>query len=139
MREMSQGPPLRRSLRPRGPVQFGVSVRREPGRTTLTVAGELDILTAPRLSAELATVARRTRGDIVIDLRHALFIDSAGLHILMCARRRLSRTDRRLTVVCDDGPVKRVIELARLEEALGLAAPRDERNDANAAPKVTAR
>lgn len=121
MQRRRSDPPLRRSLRPRGPVQFDLAQHDEPDRIILELAGELDILTAPRLSAELDAIVRRTRADVVIDLRKAVFIDSAGLHILLNIHRRLEGAGRQLRVVCGDGPVKRVIELARLTKTLGVA------------------
>jgi anti-anti-sigma factor len=72
----------------------------------------------PRGCRPNSTRVRRTRDDVVIDLRKAVFIDSAGLHILLNAHRRLARAGRQLRVVCGDGPVKLVIELARLTETL---------------------
>ena len=126
MRGMRKGPPLRRALRPRGPVQFGLSEREQPGATILHLDGELDILTAPKLSAELAAVMRRSTGDVVLDLRDAMFIDSAGLHILLSAHRRFARASRRMSVICGDGPVRQVIELARLTEALGVVSSVEE-------------
>ena len=53
-----------------------------------------------------------------LDLREAQFIDSAGLQFLLLTRRRLLQASRNLTVICDEGPVLRVIELARLIEPL---------------------
>lgn len=112
---------LRGSLRPPGPVHFGITLVREPGLVRLVITGELDILTTPRLATELNGVVRRSvEEDVVVDLRGTQFIDSAGLQILLGTRRRLGRMSRKLTVVCDNGPVRRVIELTRLAEALGL-------------------
>jgi anti-sigma B factor antagonist len=113
-------PPLRRSLRPRGPVRFRVTEHHKAGAHVVRVHGELDILTASKLAAELDSVIRKNDGNVAIDLRHAVFIDSAGLHILMNAHRRLARASRRMWVVCGEGPVRRVIELARLVETLGV-------------------
>ena len=120
MVRLTTDPPLRRSLRPRGPVRFRVSEHRKAGTHVLRVDGELDVLTAPKLAAELYSVIRKNDGNLAIDLRHAVFIDSAGLHILMSAHRRLTRASRRMWVVCGEGPVRRVIELARLVETLGV-------------------
>jgi anti-anti-sigma regulatory factor len=53
------------------------------------------------------------------------FIDSARLQILLGAQRRLARAPRALTVVCPGGPVRRVIELARLIEVLGVVSEPD--------------
>ena len=110
-------------------MQFEVSEHQEAGVEFVHVDGELDLLTAPKLSAELDTVIRHRDGDVVIDLRDAVFIDSAGLHILLNAHRRLIKASRHMSVLCREGPVRRVIELARLVETLGVAS------DLNAPPE----
>jgi anti-anti-sigma factor len=101
-------------------VRFDVAETRHKGATCLEIVGELDVLTVPKLAAELNAVIRRTQEDVIIDLRQAEFIDSAGLQVLLGAQRRLGQAARRLTVICDQGPVRRVIELTRLGEILGL-------------------
>jgi anti-sigma B factor antagonist len=108
------------SLRPRGPVQLAVTTRHDPRVTVVAVKGELDVLTAPRLTTQLDDVVRRGQGDVVIDLRATDFIDSLGLHALLSVQRRLARQARALTIVCDPGPVRRAIELARLTDTLGV-------------------
>lgn len=114
--------PLRGALRPRGPVRFGIEVTDRPKGMAVRIWGEIDVLTTPRLATELGTVVRRSTGDLVVDLREVEFMDSSGLQILLSTQRRLSRASRRLTVVCDEGPVRRVIELTRLAEILGLVS-----------------
>jgi anti-anti-sigma factor len=112
--------PLREALRPRGPVQFAMHEHRAGRIITVTVEGELDLLTAPKLAAQVDQLVRAEAVDVVLDLDETLFIDSAGLSILLNLQRRLDRRGHRLRVVCDDGPVRRVIEMARLEDTLGL-------------------
>jgi anti-sigma B factor antagonist len=112
--------PLRHSLRPRGPVQFEMTVSERPDAIWLRLEGELDILTTPKLATELNMIVRRLTQNVVVDLRDAVFIDSAGLQILLGTQRRLNQAARRLTVVCDEGPIRRVIEMTRLTDALGL-------------------
>ena len=51
--------PLRRALRPSGPVRFHLSERQQPGATMVHVDGELDILTAPKLGAQLDGIVRK--------------------------------------------------------------------------------
>jgi anti-sigma B factor antagonist len=115
--------PLADSLRPRGPVQLDVTLESGPDRTVVRASGEVDVMTAPRLSAELDAILRGQKGDVVVDLSETTFLDSAGLHVLLNAARRLTRRSRRLEVVCGPGPVRHVIELARLGETLNLAGP----------------
>ena len=111
---------LRGALRPPGPVRFEVTVSHQPGHVSVEIRGELDVLTTPRLAGELNTLVRRSDADLVVDLRQAEFIDSAGLQILLATQRRLTQASRKLTVLCDEGPVRRVIELTRLTDLLGL-------------------
>jgi anti-sigma B factor antagonist len=103
-------------------VRFEVKMSERPGAVWLRISGELDVLTTPKLSAELNVIVRRSAQDVVLDLRSAVFLDSAGLQLLLVTQRRLGQTGRRLTVVCDDGPVRRLIELTRLQGALGLVS-----------------
>jgi anti-sigma B factor antagonist len=84
------------------------------------VAGELDILTVSKLIGRLDDAIRRRRGDVVIDLSEAEFIDSMGLHALLNVQRRLVRQARALIVICPPGAVRNAIELARLAEPLGV-------------------
>ena len=111
---------LGRSLRPRGPIHLDLSTRHASEAMVITVTGELDILTARRLTPQLDDVVRRATGDAVIDLSEAEFIDSFGLTVLLSTQRRLARQGRTLAVICGEGPVRRAIEFARLLEPLGV-------------------
>ncbi|HEY8765623.1 MAG TPA: STAS domain-containing protein [Solirubrobacteraceae bacterium] len=118
---VTDDPALADELRPRGPVQLTITEQRDDAQLRLVLGGELDILTAVQFSAHVDEIVRRGDGDVAIDLRGLRFIDSAGLHILLNAQRRLIRGGRRLSVWCGPGPVARAIQLARLSETLGLA------------------
>ena len=103
------------------------SSRRQHGRfrrdypLVVTVEGEVDCATAPRLSADIRAAfgsgARRVR----IDLSGTTFMDSSGLHVLVDAAERARALGRELTITCPPGNVRRVIEIAGLEERLPLA------------------
>ena len=110
------------SLRPRGPIQLALTTRRDAHETVVSVAGELDVLTVPRLASTLDEVIRRQQGDVVIDLTGTGFIDSIGLHALLTIQRRLAERSRHLTVICQDGPVRSAIEMTRLADALGMVS-----------------
>jgi anti-sigma B factor antagonist len=116
---------LRRELRPSGPVSLELSATRYAGRSLITVVGELDILTAPRVAALIDEVIRGREDDVTVDLLGTVFIDSAGLHILLGAKRRLTRRSRDLVVIAGPGPVLRALELARLTETLGVVSSRE--------------
>jgi anti-anti-sigma factor len=61
----------------------------EPGDSRcLTVHGELDMSTAPKLHTQLTQAFRDDATQVVIDLRDISFIDSTGLGVLVSARQR---------------------------------------------------
>jgi anti-sigma B factor antagonist len=111
---------LASSLRPRGPAQLELIERDRGDETYLLAQGEVDVLTAPKLAGALVRILHTARGDVVVDLNDTLFIDSAGLHVLLNVQRRLTRRGRKLQVICGSGPVRRVIELARLVDTLNV-------------------
>lgn len=115
--------PLADSLRPPGPIRLDIAEENQPTRTVLHARGEVDVITAPKLAAELHAVVRGRDGDVIVNLCETTFLDSAGLHVLLNAARRLTRRSRRLQVICGPGRVRRVIELARLGETLNLSDP----------------
>lgn len=110
--------PLREILRPAGPARFELKVEHRPDALVVQVEGEVDVLTGPKLMARLNALLRKRPTDVVLDLRSVRFMDSAGLQILLLTRRRLLHESRALSVICADGPVSRLIELARLNETL---------------------
>ncbi|MGW0571493.1 STAS domain-containing protein [Streptomyces tauricus] len=61
-----------------------------PPRLELYLAGELDADTSPRLREDLAVLAARSAGGLlVLDLSGITFCDSAGLYTLLGIRQTL--------------------------------------------------
>lgn len=59
-----------------------------PGsRVLISVSGELDLHSAPRLSQEIAKATRRDPSQVVIDLSRVTFMDSTALRVLDAERQ----------------------------------------------------
>jgi anti-sigma B factor antagonist len=100
---------------------FVVSVAEpDPGVPWVTVQGDVDMSTAPRLEEALDDVHRRFRQVATLDLADLQFIDSSGLRVLLLAARREHRAGRRLRVVNTDPQVRRLFELVALDRSLDL-------------------
>ncbi|WEO99698.1 STAS domain-containing protein [Streptomyces sp. FXJ1.172] len=72
------------------------------GTTVVTLRGEIDMLTAPALSARLDMLTAASHFDLVLDLRTVAFIDCAGLGVLCRARNRVHAGQGRLRLVTGD-------------------------------------
>ena len=111
-----------------------VQVRLQPGYAVITVAGEVDIATAPQLGHHLAALAGSGR-PVIADLDQVSFIDAAGLRVLAAAARQAAGSGGSLHVVSARYQVRRVFALTGLDRALRLARTlNDALKDMPAAP-----
>jgi anti-sigma B factor antagonist len=94
--------------------------------TGLAVRGEVELATAPALTAAVDHAIPASRGPFVIDLSGVDFLDSSGIHCLVRARALLASDDRLLVLVCPPGSVRRVLELTGFTEVVPLYGSRDE-------------
>ena len=98
---------------------FSVEVEASDGATVLRLAGELDLYTAPRLSAELAAVVG-SDGDVVLDVQELGFLDSTGLGEIARLHRQLSAEGRRVVVRRPTAMVHRVLDISGLLAVLAV-------------------
>ena len=92
----------------------------------VAVCGEVELATAPILTAALEEGIRGSSGAFVIDLVAVDFLDSTGIHCLVRARALLGREDRALALICPPGNVRRVLELAGIDELVPVYGSREE-------------
>jgi anti-sigma B factor antagonist len=85
-------------------------------RVELTLAGELDLVSAPKLEAELMAVETSDAGNLLIDLEGVQFVDSTGLRVLLGAARRAAVSEHKLALRHVDGQVRRLFEMAGVVE-----------------------
>lgn len=95
-------------------------VQLRPARQSLVVAlrGELDLASAPRVAVVIEQALHDGWDDLVLDLRGLSFIDSAGLHLLLDLRRRVTGDGVRCAISADARPVERLLAIAGLPDLL---------------------
>jgi anti-sigma B factor antagonist len=87
------------------------------------VSGEIDVLTMGPLMNVFDEAVAGGSPVIVADLTEVSFIDSSGLSGLLGLHRRMERQRRQL-VVAASSEVRRVVELAALDQLLQLTDER---------------
>jgi anti-sigma B factor antagonist len=92
----------------------------------IALRGEVELATAPRLTAALDDAIRSTSGPFVVDLDAVDFLDSSGISCLVRARALLGRDDRALAVICPPGIARRALELTGIDELVALYGSREE-------------
>ena len=88
------------------------------GCALLSVEGELDIASAPRMLSALNDALASLSIPLVVDLAKVDFMDSTGLALLMNAHRRVMRLGHGFAIFCPHGPLTRIFEIADMVETL---------------------
>ena len=97
----------------------------------VSVAGEIDLFTAPEFKARIHDAIEAGRDRVVVDLMATTFIDSSSLGVLISAHRRLGLRGGRLIVACSAPAVLNTFKITGLDTVLEMARSRE---DALAAP-----
>ena len=95
------------------------------GVAVLSVEGEIDVASAPRLISALNDAVAEAVRSVVIDLTSVDFMDSTGLAPLIDAHRRLTRRQKGFAVVCPAGPLRRVFEVTDMVDTLRVCPDRE--------------
>jgi anti-sigma B factor antagonist len=81
-------------------VLFDVERTSIAGRPALTVRGELDLATAPKLAAAVDEELAAGPTALVVDLTPTVFLDSSGARQLVLTARRAQEAGAALHVIC---------------------------------------
>jgi anti-sigma B factor antagonist len=99
---------------------FGILQRELDQRTSVvSIEGELDLSTAPRLKWMLVDSLESGHSQLVIDLSLATFMDSTALGVLVAVKRKLGDGER-LVVVCARPDVLKIFEYAGMDGAFAI-------------------
>jgi anti-anti-sigma factor len=91
----------------------------------ITITGELDIAATPELSTVMLMAAGSPGSLVVLDLAGVEFVDSTALGTLLKAGNEVEAAGKRLRIVCEDGPVRRLLEMTNLTNRFQLCPTRD--------------
>lgn len=86
----------------------------------VTVAGEVDLYSAPELKERVLSAIDSGKTRIVVDLSKTTFIDSTTLGVLVGARKRLREHDGALAVVCVDDDKLALFEMTGLDRVFSI-------------------
>jgi anti-anti-sigma factor len=94
----------------------------EGGTFVVSVAGELDMSTAPRFKQTLLGALDTVPASVIIDLTECEFIDSSALGVLIGARERLDGDGLSvgLSIVAPNPTIRKVFEITGLDTLFAI-------------------
>ncbi len=90
------------------------------GIEVVTVGGEIDIYTAPRLRELLIDLASTGSYQLIVNLDKVGFLDSTGLGVLVGALKRVRAHDGSLDLVCTRERILKVFKITGLTKVFGI-------------------
>lgn len=99
---------------------FAVETRSAGRTAVLSLSGELDLVSSPRLEEALEVLDDPDTEFVVLDLRRLEFMDSTGLHLFVKAQQMAEESGRRLALVRGGEQVQRLLTLTGMTELLTI-------------------
>ena len=96
--------------------ELRIQTARVGARTELSLAGDLDLISAPELESELMAVESPGAGELLIDLEGVQFIDSTGLRSLLGATKRAIAAGQKLLLRHAGDQAQCLFEIAGVTE-----------------------
>ena len=103
-----------------------VDVAATPYGAIVSIGGDLDLATVPRLRAELGAEPLTGAEAVVVDLTGVTFMDSTGLSALLDVERDLTARGGRLAIACPEGAARLLFDVAGVTGQLALYWTRED-------------
>src|ERR1700761_7408396 len=101
----------------------------------ISLAGEVDLYTAPEFKEQLLEVITQGAQHVVVDFTNTTFIDSTTLGVLVGGVKRLRTNDGELSLVCSDRNITKIFEITGLDKVFTIYPTREEAVSAIGVPQ----
>jgi anti-sigma B factor antagonist len=107
-------------------VDLSLATRTQGDRTVVSVTGEIDVYTAPKLREQIVALVDEGQYHLVVDMSGVEFLDSTGLGVLVGGLKRVRAHDGSLSLVCDEERILKIFRITGLTKVFPIHATVDE-------------
>jgi anti-sigma B factor antagonist len=107
-------------------MELGIDVSKVDSYAVVSVSGEIDVYTAPKLREKLIELVSEGTYEVVVDLEKVDFLDSTGLGVLVGALKRVKAHDGGLALVCTQDKILKIFKITGLTKVFPIHASVDE-------------
>jgi anti-sigma B factor antagonist len=101
-------------------VDLTLETRDVDGRTIVSVGGEIDVYTAPKLRERLVDLINAGHYHLVINLEGVDFLDSTGLGVLVGVLKRVRAHEGSLHLVCTQERLLKIFRITGLAKVFPI-------------------
>jgi anti-sigma B factor antagonist len=88
--------------------------------SVITLRGEIDVYTAPRLRQALIDLVSQGGADIVVDMDKVDFLDSTGLGVLVGGLKRVKSNEGDLKLVITQDRIMKIFDITGLSKVFPI-------------------
>jgi anti-sigma B factor antagonist len=101
-------------------VDLSLTTRTEGDRTIVSVGGEIDVYTAPKLREQLVDLVNAGQYHLVVDMEDVEFLDSTGLGVLVGGLKRVRAHEGSLRLVCTQERILKIFRITGLTKVFPI-------------------
>lgn len=101
-------------------MDLSLETRELDGRWVVTVGGEIDVYTAPKLRDKLSELVSSGRHLIVVDMQNVDFLDSTGLGVLVGGLKKVREHEGSLEIVCSQERLLKIFRITGLAKVFTI-------------------
>jgi anti-sigma B factor antagonist len=101
-------------------VDLSLETREVADRTVVSVAGEIDVYTAPRLRDRISELVSDGRYHLVIDMEKVDFLDSTGLGVLVGGLKKVRTHDGSMELICSQDRLLKIFRITGLAKVFTI-------------------
>jgi anti-sigma B factor antagonist len=96
-------------------VELKVTTRSQGDHTVISVTGEIDLYTAPKLQSELMSALSGSPARLIVDMSGVDFCDSTGMNVLLAAQRMAREHGGNVELSGPRPAVRKILQVTGLE------------------------
>jgi anti-sigma B factor antagonist len=101
-------------------MELEITTVQADGVCMMSLDGEVDVYTAPRLKESLIGQIESGCSRIIVDLQDVGFIDSSGLGVLVGGLRRAKERDGTIRLVCTRDNILKIFRITGLDKVFAI-------------------
>ena len=103
-------------------MDLSLSTRDVDSATIVTVAGEIDVYTAPRLRDQITDLVGDGVYDLIIDMEGVEFLDSTGLGVLVGGLKKVRAHNGSMQLICTQERLLKIFRITGLAKVFTIHA-----------------
>ena len=103
-----------------------LATREVDGTTIVSVGGEIDVYTAPKLRDKISELVAEGRYRLIVDMEEVVFLDSTGLGVLVGGLKKVRANSGSLQLVCNQERLLKIFRITGLAKVFVIHRSRED-------------